>query len=53
MSPNQMREVIGEPAEIVIVGSRKTWRYPNVDVVFASDRLETVTLRDPAKIPSP
>lgn len=49
MSPDQVRQIAGDPTEIVILGNKKTLRYPNMDVIFVDDKLETVAFRETVK----
>jgi hypothetical protein len=49
MSPDEVRQIAGDPTEIIVFGNKKTLRYPNMDVVFVDDKLESVAFRDPVK----
>lgn len=49
MSPDEVRRIAGDPAEIMVFGNKRTFRYLNMDVVFLADKLESVAFRDPVK----
>jgi hypothetical protein len=46
MSPNEVKAVLGDPNEIVNFGNKKTFKYPDKDIVFIDDKLADMIFKD-------
>jgi len=42
MSPEEVKEVLGEPMEIFVFGNKKTFKYTHMDAIFIDNSLEDV-----------